>query len=174
MSGFATCRILNDALVNKCSKLRGLVRDHGRGIVPEEHVEHDGVDHFMLDDVVEVRVASFERKHDAVLEDFRETADAFMERQADDVGLLELGMGIVQDDRNPGAQLVPHRGGNALVHDFHIARGEAGDQIGALGKVDVEMFSAVIRPFELVVLHLVLPEGLSVSSVGRTQNQSAQ
>ena len=134
------------------------MRDHGRGVVAEQHVEDHGMHHLMLEHVVEVRIAALEGEHDAVLEDFREAADAFVEREADDVGLLEFGVGIVQDDGDAGAQLVPDGGIHALVHGFHVAGREPGDEFGALGEVDVEMLGPVVRPMELVVLHLVLPE----------------
>ena len=62
-----------------------------------------------MDDVTELRVLAFERKDDAVLEQLRDAADPLLEVLADDVGLLKLVVGIVDDDGNAVHQLVAER-----------------------------------------------------------------
>src|SRR5690606_39070756 len=117
---------------------------------------------FVLELLVDDPVAFLEGEYDPVLEDFGESADALVERQPYHIGLHELGVGIVENDGNTGAHLVAHDSGNVLVHVLHVPGGERGDEIAALGEIDVEMRSPEVGPFELVVLNLVLAEGLGL------------
>ena len=78
----------------------------GRVIRSRRHVELKRMHELVADHVVRVGERTGERQHDASLQWLGHAARAFANLAADDVGLLEVGMRSVQDERLPAAQLV--------------------------------------------------------------------
>ena len=74
-----------------------------------EHVIDHGMHQFVMQYVTEHVVVAFERHHHAVLEQFRNAADAFFEILIDDVRLLELIVRIVDNHCDAVLDLIPHQ-----------------------------------------------------------------
>ena len=102
---------------------------------------------------------------------FGHAARAFAELAFDDVGLFEVRMAGVEDERLPADERVPEDLAQpripALGHARHLLRG-----IGLFRVViHVEVFGGENLEFEFVVLDLVASEVLGVRPGGQTEGQ---
>jgi hypothetical protein len=123
------------------------------------HVVLEGVRQLVTDDVVEVAERAADRENDPPSECLGDAAGPFAEA-ADDVGLLELGRGGVEDQRLTAGELVVQDarvpGVPPLGHPpCNVGRGTL-----SRIEVDVEVLGAEDMPIEVLVLDLVAPEVL--------------
>jgi hypothetical protein len=129
------------------------------------------VNHLVLEDVLELRVRAAERHHRAVPLEIGDAAGSFAGRLAQRVGLLEIGVGGVQNDRLPFPELVVQHLGQAGVAAFRHAGGVHGRDPLALVVVDVEVLGLDDLEIELAVLDPVAPEILGVEESRREQQE---
>jgi hypothetical protein len=110
--------------------------------VAEEDVDLERVHQLVRQDVVQLGVGSGEGQEDAPLQVLRHAPGARAEQLGDDVGLLEVAVGGVENDRRAAPDVVvQHRGQpvvGALGHQGRVVHGLA----GSLVVVDVEMLGA--------------------------------
>ena len=89
---------------------------------------------------------------------FDEGSDAFLRGTGDDVLLLELAVGLEEDHRHLGRQVVVQVRADLLIRAFRVA----GDALQVLFElrvvVDLEMIGLVHLPLEVVVMDVVLAE----------------
>src|SRR6185369_3546884 len=104
--------VFGEAFVKPERKLqRYIIRDDRLDRSTVEHIVDNGVGKFVMNDMLEFRVVSFEWKDDAILKEFGYSADTFIEIFVDNVRLLKIVMRIVDNDRDPVRDLVPERSG---------------------------------------------------------------
>ena len=130
-----------------------------------------------MDDMPEELVVAFERKHDAVLQQLRHTANTFGQIFTDGVRLLEVVMRIIDEDRNTVCDVVLEGLLYALECFLGVVRGERREFFAALIEVDVEMRRLNVAPIEVLVLDLVLAEDrtdLRVRCPGKKRAQDEQ
>ena len=117
---------------------------------------------------------SGQRQHDAPLQSFGDTAGAFADHAADDVGLLEVGVRGVEDERLARAHLVLEDAREARVP----ALGHAADARGVLAlffvEIDVEVLGLEHLELEFLVLDLVAPEILRLGGRCGRQEQAGR
>src|SRR5436190_13064132 len=110
--------------------------------------------------VLELFIGPGERQHHPVLEELRDAAGALADVAADGVGLLEVRMGRVQQDRLAALELVVEHAREASVPALgNAGRVERGRPLGRV-VVDVEVLRLDDAKIEGAVLDLVLPEVL--------------
>ena len=132
----------------------------GADAAPAEHVVLELVDHLVADHVLELFIGPGERQHHPVLEELRDAAGALADVAADGVGLLEVRMRRVQQDRLAALELVVEHAREASVPALgNAGRVERGRPLGRV-VVDVEVLRLDDAKIEGAVLDLVLPEVL--------------
>ena len=138
-------------------------RQAERAAVPaSEHVELERVDQLVTENVVRLRERTGRGQHDAALQDLGDAARRLAQLAVDRVGLLEVRMPRVQDDRLPALELVVEEDAQPRVP----ALGETRDdpRRGLLRRIEVDV--EVIRPQDLelerLVAHLVAAEVLGL------------
>ena len=122
--------VLGHALDEPQRDLRGAVLARRR-VGVRRHVELEGVDELVAEDVIGVGERSAERQHDAAAQRLGDAAGALAELALNRVGLLEVGMRRVEHQRLASAQFVPEDPAEANAPAFGHARGEV-DALHAL------------------------------------------
>ena len=113
---------------------------------------------FVDDEAVEPVRRLVDRQHHALAHRLGERADAFLAAPGIDVLLLELAVGLEEDELHLERQVVLQVGADLLVRALGVAR-HALEVLLELGVVvDLEMVRRVDVPVELVVVDVVLPE----------------
>jgi hypothetical protein len=114
----------------------------------------------VADHVVGVRERTCKRQHNAPTQSFGHTAGALADLAANDVGLLELDVGAIQDEWLAAAKLVPQQ----AFEPHPPTLGHAGSDLntGPLAwiEIDVEVFSLEDLEVQVAILNLVPPEVL--------------
>ena len=126
----------------------------------------------VADDVIGLGERSGQGEHDAALQGLRDTTGALVQIPAHDVGLLEVGMARVQNQRLGAAQLMAEQGGvariPALPHSCRLER-----RFTLLGiEEDPEMLGVENLELQGLVLHFVAPEPLCLACHRDRQSQS--
>ena len=134
--------------------------DPGTDAAPAEHVVLELVHHLVADHVLELGVGAGEGQDHAVLEKLGDAARALTDVAADRVGLLEVRLRGVQDDRLAALKLVVQDAGEARVPPLRHAC--CVERRRALGRIviDLEVIGLDDLEVEGPVLDLVLPEVL--------------
>ena len=121
--------------------------------------ELEDVDQLVADRVTEVVVAPVEGQRHPLLQKLRDTQQAFRRHEREDVGLLEVGMRRVNDQRNATRDVVIE----ALLQDlearFGVGQRDPPELLFFRIVVEVHMLAAQHVPIEAPVLDLVLTEG---------------
>ena len=134
--------------------------DAGAGVAMTEHVVLELVHHLVLQHVLELAVGPRERQHHAVLEELRDAARGFADLAPDDVRLLEVGAGGVQDDGLAALELVVQHARQPGVGPLRHARGVERGGVLLLVEIHLEVLGLDDLEVEGPVLDLVLPEVL--------------
>ena len=142
----------------------------GAGAAAAVHVVLELVHHLLLEDVLELGVRPGEGQHCAMLEELRDAAQAFT-RGVDHVGLLEIGLRRVENDRLPALELMMQNARQPGVGALGHARGIQGADTLVGIVVDVEVLGLNRLETEVAVLNLVLTEVLSGQGRGGCSNQ---
>lgn len=109
--------VFGEALVEPQRQLQGdVIGDNGLDRAAIEHVIDDGVHEFVVDHMTEFLVIALKREYNPVLEELRDSSDPFLKVLADDIGLLEIIVGVVHNDRNSIDELVPERLADPGIH----------------------------------------------------------
>ena len=129
------------------------------------HVELKRVDHLVTQHVVGLSQRTSERQHHAPLEDLGHTPSGFARSAANGVGLREMRMAGVINDRLPTAELMVQEARKpripALGKDAGLLH-----RLAFLGiEMDVEMFRLENLEIEALVLNLVATEILRAGSL---------
>ena len=131
-------------------------------VAAAEHVVLEGVHHLVLQHVFEVGIRAGERQHHAVLEELGDAARALADLAGDGVGLDEVGLRGVQDERFAIAPLVIQDARQPGVGPLGHARGvHRGGALPAV-EVHVEVLGADDLEREPAVHDLVLAEILGL------------
>ena len=115
---------------------------------------------FMAEHVIGFAEAGSERQHDPAAFLIRHTADALAEEARHDVGLRELRVARVQDDRLPFGELVVQRRGEPRVPTLGETRGLDGGVMFRGIVMDVEMRCLEYTEVQCVVVDLVASKRL--------------
>ena len=133
-------------------------RDAALDQAARDDVELEDVGELVGDQPIELIGRLVDRQHHAIAGRLGEGGDAFRHFRRDDVLLLELGLGLEEDQRHLGAEVVLQLGADVLIG----ALGVAGDALEVLLDlrvvVDLEVIRRVDVPLEVVVADPVLPE----------------
>ncbi len=121
-----------------------------------DQVEGEGVRQLVGDQSLQLVGRLVDRDHHAVEQRLGEGGDALGHERREQVGLLELGVGLVEDDRDRLRHLVLEAGRDLEVRALEVG-GEPRQVLLELGVVvDLEVRALVDAPREVVVLDLVL------------------
>ena len=147
--------------------------DDGLDQAAVHDVEHEDVRQLVVENVAQVLVGAREGHHHSVLEELGESADALADVRVGDVGLLEVVVRCVDDDRYDRCQLVPQDHLELVVRQLDDARDGVGQVLGAVVEIDVEVLGPGHVPGEGAVLDLVSPEprGVRVSGDHRGRDE---
>ncbi len=126
----------------------------------EEHVVLKGMGELVHQHVAELRVGSREGNHHAVFQRLGEAADPLAYNLQNDVVVLEVDMGRIDDDGNLHRELVIERVGQVDVPLLRHLGGDPRQRLHPRGIVDIEMDGPHHAPLQDVPVHLVLPEGM--------------
>ena len=133
-------------------------RDAALHQAARDDVELEDVGELVGDQPIELVGRLVDRQHHPVAARLGEGGDALGDLRRHDVLLLELGLGLEQDERHLGAEVVLQLGADVLIR----ALGVAGDALEVLFElrvvVDLEMIRRVDVPLEVVVADPVLAE----------------
>ena len=143
-----------------------LPREQRRRRAAVEEVEHEGVGQLVDHDVPQVLVGPGEGQHHPVAQDLGEPAGAGVDQLGCDVGLGEVVVGAVEDDRHAAAEGVPHALGQhrmGLLGEVHHPHRQA---VEAAVEIDLEVVRGHRTPVVGPVLDLVLAEILGVRGAG--------
>ena len=117
------------------------------------------VGEFVAERVAELGQASPERQGDAALEEIGGAKQPLGRRERQDIGLLEVDVRGVDDERNPDADIVPELERQGVVARLGIGQRD-GREIRFRGVVvQVDVRALQYAPVEPAVLDLVLVEG---------------
>ena len=141
-----------------------VVAEHARQLVEREHV-----DQFVPDDALEAVQVAVGRDHDAALEELEEAADAVRDEARRHVGLLEVQVGRVEDDRDAVRQRQVEARLQRVVPVLGRLGADGREVLGLGVVVDVEVLRFEDVPLEAVVLDLVAPEPLRARRGGQPQ-----
>jgi hypothetical protein len=103
-------------------------------------------------------ITSLERNHDAVLQEFRETAEALFGKFKGDIRLLEVVMREIGDNGYAVFESVIETALKLLQSLFGGLRHELGNLLPSFGEIDIKMLRLNVLPTEALVLNLVFPE----------------
>ena len=131
----------------------------------------EGVHQLVAEHVVGVVIGARQRHDDAILQRLGHTAGALADEAREGVGLLEIGMVGVQDDRLGPLELVLEGASQPLVPALGHAGGVLDGDCSLVVVVDVEVGGLHDPEIEGVVLHLVPPEVLSFDRCGQEQDR---
>ena len=139
-------------------------------------VEHEDVDQLVVQDPLEVGVGAAQGQGHPPLEELREAGHPLREQARHDVGLLEVDVGGVDDERHPAAHGVGEAALQAAEAFLRHARRDRRQLLLLRIEVDVEVLGLHPLPGELVVLDLVLAEtvGLGPGRCRRQQDRRQQ
>ena len=140
--------------------------DPGRTRTLSGDIELEGVHELVAEDVIALRHRVLKRQNDPALEDLGEATGRLAHLLGRRVGLLEVGMRGVENERLPGADLVVHDPREPGVPALRHAAGHQGGLPFLLVKVDVEVLGTDDLPVERIVLDLVPPEVLRARAGG--------
>jgi hypothetical protein len=132
-------------------------------------VQLKDVHHLMAERMTKLRKVSPERQRYAPLEEISGPQQPLRGGERKDIGLLEIGVRCVDNQRDPGSDVVAKLNGQGIVTRLGIREGGWG-QLGFRGiVVEVYMGAADNPPIQLPILDLVLAEGeeLSVQGYGK-------
>ena len=129
------------------------------------------MDELVPEDVVRLGEPAGEREDHAALEAFGHAARSLTDLARERVGLLEVRVCGVEDDRLPGAQLVAEHARQTRVPPFGHTRREVHRLLLFRVVVDVEVLGLLHLEVELLVLHLVLAEVLRLGGRGAPTDQ---
>ena len=129
---------------------------------------------FVGEYVFQLRVRTREGQQYAVLVEFRHAARALADEAGQDIGLLEIGMGSVEDDRDFVAEPVLQYAAQAVIGPLRHPRGIVGRLFLSLVEVNFEVGRGDDFPLEVAVLDLVPPEVIPLGERGRRHGQQAQ
>ena len=129
------------------------------------HVVLKGVRELVADDVVQIAQRPAGRQHDPAAQGLGDAASS-LAQALDHVGLLELGLGGVHDERLPAGQLMVQDGAQASVPALRHPTCEAGGDLLFGVVVDVKVRGPQNSEVEALVLDLVVSEVLGVSGRG--------
>ena len=130
-----------------------------------------------MDELVAENMVGFgeragERQHDAALQSFGDAARALADHAADDVGLLEIGVRRIENERLARLHLVLEDARQARIP----ALGHAADARGVLAlffiEIDVEVIGLQHFELEVLVLDLVASEVLRLRGRRGRQEQT--
>ena len=139
-------------------------------------VEHEDVDQLVVQDALEVGVGAAQGKGHPPLEELREPGHPLREQARHDVGLLEVDVGRVDDERHPAAHGVAEAALQVAEALLRHARRDRGQLLLLRIEVDIEVLGLHPLPGQLLVLDLVLAEavGLGPGRCRRQQNRRQQ
>ena len=136
--------------------VRSLLRRRGA----HDDVELKRVDELVADDVVGVGERARQRQDNPAPQRFGDAAGAFPKLSGDHVGLLEVRVGRVQDERLPAAQLVRKQLLEPCVPPLGHTGGDVDPFPFARVEIDIEVLSFQHLEVELLILDFVAPEVL--------------
>jgi hypothetical protein len=136
-------------------------------------VELERVHELVAEHVVGLARRAGERQHDAALEHLGEAAGALADLAGRGVGLAEVRMAGVQDQRLAAAQLVVEQVLEAVVPALHHDRGLAGAGVFLFVGIDVEVLGLEHAEVLGFVADLVAAEVLGVGGAGGEAGQQA-
>ena len=116
------------------------------------------MDEFMVNDMTEHFVISFERNHHPILKELRYTADPFFQVFRQDIRLLKIIVRIVDHNRDAIIDLVSKAFADEGVGRFSGGRSKVRKVFAIIAEIYVEMIRLDVPPFELFVLHFVFAE----------------
>ncbi len=140
---------------------------------PRGDVELERMHELVADHMVGVAERTAHRQHDATPHRLGDAAGSFAELTLDCVGLLEIGMRGIQDERLPAAERVGEYPLEPRVPPFGHTRGDVDPVTLARVEVDVEVLGLEDLEIELLVLDFVAPEILLRASGCRRQQQES-
>ena len=129
----------------------------------------EGVDQLVGQRVLELRIGAGEEQHDAVADPLGDARGAFGDLELEDVRLLEIGLGRVEDQGLPALPIVAEDLRQTRVRPLRHAGGVHHRRLFLRIVVDVEVLGLEHLEVEIVVLDLVLSE-LSVGGRGDEQS----
>jgi hypothetical protein len=137
-----------------------LVHPEGKAATEEragDDVELEDVRQLMRNEAIERIRRLVDRQHHSIAVVFREREHPFGQFTRDDVLLLELALGLVQDHRHPEGEVVLQVGADLLVGAFRV-RGHALElRLQVRVVIHLEVVGRVDLPLEVVVPDTVLP-----------------
>ncbi len=128
------------------------------GQAPGDHVVLKGVHHLVGEHVLEIGVRTGKRQDDPPLGEFGDAAGPLGDEAGQGVGLLELAVRRVEDDRLPLLELVAEDTAQADVRALRHARCIEGRLPFSGIVVDVEVGRLQDLEVEHLILQLVAPE----------------
>ena len=129
-----------------------------------DDVELEDVGQLVDDQAIQLIGRLVDRQHHAVALGLGEGGHTFRHLGRDHVLLLELGLGLEQDERHLLPEIVLELGADVLVRALGVAGGPFEMLLELRVVVDLEVISGVDVPLEVVVSNAVLPE---IGNVGR-------
>ena len=148
----------------------GLDEPRSRSAVAGD-VELEGVHQLVPDHVVGLPERAGERQHDPALEELGDAAGPLAELARDGVGLLEIGMAGVEDERLPAVELVVEHAREPLVPALGHPTRLLGGFLLRLVVVDVEVLGPQHLEVERPVLDLVTAEVLGLGHRGEKRDE---
>src|SRR4030095_12375984 len=115
---------------------------------------------FVTDDVIGVSERAGKREHDPPPQPLGHAAGAFTYFASDDVGLLELDVRAIQNERLQSAELMVQQTLETHPPPFGKARGDLNTLLLARVEIDVEVLSLEDLEIEVSILNLVASEVL--------------
>ena len=125
-------------------------------------VELERVHELVPQNVVRLGQGAGKRKHDTSLQHLRHTTRRLAELSEDGIGLLEVGVAGVQDQRLATLELVIQQAADASIPALRHAAGFPDDALHLGVVVDVEVLGLEDLGIEGLVLNLVATEVLSI------------
>jgi hypothetical protein len=123
-----------------------------------EHIVEHRVHELVVDDMAEELVIALKGHNNPIFEELGDAPDPLRQELPDDVGLLELHVGVVHDEGDAPGQPMSQGLLDGLQRTFPNNSGEARQVFAVLGEVDIQMARLDVLPAEAFVLHFVLPE----------------
>ncbi len=140
----------------------GLAREDG---------ELEDVDELVAQRVAEFRVTAPERQRHSSLQEFSDTENSLRRDEGEDVRLLEVDVGGVDDERNALADFVAEPSRERVVTLLGVDERGARDAFFLRIEKDIDVLAGNDVPIEATILDLVLAEPADLRS-GRRKSQS--
>jgi hypothetical protein len=135
------------------------------------HVVLKGVNELMTEHVIGFGEAAGEGQDDAAFGALGDATGALADLAGQHIGLLEMRVRRIQDQRLAAAQLVLQQLGDSRVPPLRHARGEGHRSFFLRVVIDVEVLGGEHLEVKLFVLDLVAPEILRARRRGRDKRQ---